>query len=108
MVLGLKKRPFLFAAQFSLSHVCGLLAYPLAGTLGARYGMQVALAGLAGVALLGLLAAWRAWPAHDPDTLVHAHDDLPPDHEHLRQHHTDGGRHAHPYVIDELHERWPR
>ncbi|OHE83332.1 MAG: MFS transporter [Lysobacterales bacterium RIFOXYA1_FULL_69_10] len=100
--------PFLFAAQFSLSHVCWLLAYPLAGTLGARYGMQVALAGLAGVALLGLLAAWRAWPAHDPDTLVHAHDDLPPDHEHLRQHHTDGGRHAHPYVIDELHERWPR
>ena len=28
--------PFLFAAQFSLSHVCWLLAYPLAGSLGAR------------------------------------------------------------------------
>ena len=100
--------PFLFAAQFSLSHVCWLLAYPLAGTLGARYGMQVALAALAAVALLGLLAAWRAWPAHDPESLEHDHDDLPADHPHLRQHATGTGRHAHPYVIDGLHERWPR
>jgi MFS family permease len=100
--------PFLFAAQFSLSHLCWLLAYPLAGTLGARYGMQVALAALAGVALLGLLAAWRAWPAHDPQTLIHDHGALPDDHPHLRQHDTGGGRHSHPYVIDELHERWPR
>ena len=100
--------PFLFAAQFSLSHVCWLLAYPLAGTLGARFGMQVALGALTGIALLGLLAAWRAWPAHDPDSLAHDHGDLPSDHPHLRQYDDGDGRHAHVYVIDDLHERWPR
>jgi hypothetical protein len=34
-----KDRPDLFAAQFSQSHACWLLAYTLAGWLGATWGM---------------------------------------------------------------------
>ena len=99
--------PFLFAAQFSLSHVCWLIAYPLAGSVGARYGMGAALAALSAMGLLGLLAAWRAWPSRDPEALAHDHGSLPPDHPHLQQHSSKVGVHAHRFVIDELHERWP-
>ncbi|MFX7878714.1 MFS transporter, partial [Acinetobacter baumannii] len=36
---GAEDRPALFAAQFALSHVCWLVAYPLAGQTGALGGM---------------------------------------------------------------------
>ncbi len=102
--------PSLFAAQFSLSHVCWLLAYPLAGWLGATLGLGAALAALSVLALFGLLAAWRVWPQHDPTVVLHAHLDLASDHPHWREHATENGAagHAHDYVIDELHQRWPR
>lgn len=99
--------PFLFAAQFSLSHVCWLIAYPLAGTVGARLGMPVAVLALAVVACAGLLFAWRTWPANDPDAITHRHDDLPADHPHMQEHaHTEQG-HSHRFVIDDNHTRWP-
>lgn len=98
-------RPALFAAQFALSHACWLLTYPLAGWLGATLGLsQVALA-LAALGALALALTWRFWPANDPETLPHAHPDLPPGHPHLAQHHAP---HAHPFVIDDLHRAWPR
>ncbi|MET8546054.1 MFS transporter, partial [Kitasatospora sp. NPDC004799] len=55
--------PAVFAAQFSLSHGCWLLTYPLAGWLGAALGLATASVALGVVALAsGLLAAgaWRA------------------------------------------------
>ena len=55
-------RPALFAAQFALSHVCWLVAYPLVGQLGARAGMSAAFAAMAGLAGLGTVAAWWLWP----------------------------------------------
>src|SRR3970282_3025626 len=58
--------PSLFAAQFSLSHVCWLIAYPLAGWLGATLGLGAALMGLSVLAAAGLLVAWRVWPKSDP------------------------------------------
>ncbi|HBK47421.1 MAG TPA: MFS transporter [Xanthomonadaceae bacterium] len=99
--------PFLFAAQFSLSHVCWLIAYPLAGIVGARFGLSVALSALSAMAIVGAVSARRSWPGHDPDEMVHRHDDLPPDHPHLLEH---GGQveHRHRYVIDVLHSNWPR
>lgn len=100
--------PFLFAAQFSLSHVCWLLAYPLAGWVGARFGLGSALAALSGVAVLGLLFAWRMWPRHDPDVVEHSHPELADDHPHLASHQAGNGKHAHSYKIDELHGRWPQ
>jgi MFS family permease len=97
-------RPALFAAQFSLSHACWLVAYPLVGWLGARAGTASALLAMAGLAIIGVIVASIAWPRHDKEFLAHRHDDLPLDHPHLR----DGGHeHAHAYVIDDLHVRWP-
>ncbi len=57
------ERPALYAAHFALSHAAWLVAYPLAGWLGAEAGMAAA------AILLGLLAAGatlgaiRLWPA---------------------------------------------
>lgn len=100
--------PFLFAAQFSLSHVCWLLAYPLAGWLGSRLGLGVALIALSLLALIGLIAMLATWPAHDVAEVEHRHDDLPASHPHWQEHggHADGA-HAHVVYIDELHRRWP-
>ena len=98
-------RPALFAAQFALSHVCWLMAYPIAGQAGARFGMTTALGALAGPGAAGLfLAAWGRAAEHPP-ALAHDHPDLPADHPHLAGH--GGGQHAHPYVIDDLHGHWP-
>ena len=99
-------RPALFAAQFALSHCCWIIAYPLAGQLGARLGQPAAFAGLAVLAALGAVAALRFWPRQDPEALAHSHDDLDPGHEHLSTMHANGAR-AHSFVIDELHPEWP-
>ncbi|MFJ9442277.1 MFS transporter [Kitasatospora sp. NPDC101235] len=58
--------PAVFAAQFSLSHGCWLLTYPLAGWLGATLGLTEASAALGVVtSAAGVLAAraWRRVPA---------------------------------------------
>lgn len=100
--------PFLFAAQFSLSHVCWLLAYPLAGWVGARFGLGSALAALSCVSVIGLLFARRTWPRHDPDVVEHGHPELADDHPHVADLRDGHGTHAHSYRIDELHARWPQ
>lgn len=100
--------PALFAAQFSLSHACWLIAYPLVGTLGASAGMDVALAAMAGLAAAGTAVAWMVWPAAADVAIPHTHADLAADHPHWRQHPGDPTNgHAHPVVIDDLHTRWP-
>jgi len=102
------ERPALFAAQFSLSHACWLVAYPLVGWLGAAQGTAVALGAMAALSALGTVLAWRVWPAEMPGPLTHRHDDLAPDHPHLAEHTRSAeGGHCHDYVIDELHTRWP-
>lgn len=58
-------RPAVFAAQFSLSHACFLVAYPLAGAGGAALGLPgiaVILAGLAAVGSMLALVAFRRTP----------------------------------------------
>lgn len=98
-------RPALFAAQFALSHVCWLIAYPVAGQVGARFGMATAFIALAVLAVVGVLLALLRWPKHDPAELRHEHPELPANHPHLAEH--GSGEHAHAYVIDELHGHWP-
>ena len=100
-------RPAVFAAQFALSHGCWLIAYPLAGQVGALAGQSAAFAMLAGLAGIGTLAALLLWPARDPRTIAHRHDELPADHPHLREAHG-GGETAHDFVIDDFHPQWPR
>ncbi|MGW7442742.1 MFS transporter [Kitasatospora sp. NPDC054795] len=53
--------PAVFAAQFSLSHGCWLLTYPLAGWLGATLGLTAASVALGAVALASGVLAARAW-----------------------------------------------
>ena len=55
-------RPALFAAQFTLSHACWLVAYPLSGLLITGLGTAWAMAGLALSGLLCLWIAHRIWP----------------------------------------------
>lgn len=55
-------RPYVFTAQFSLSHACYILTYPLAGWLGAAAGLGWAAAALAIVAILGSAGAFLSWP----------------------------------------------
>lgn len=96
-------RAAVFAAQFTLSHLCWLLSYPLAGWGLAHYGLQPALLGLACLAFGGVLLALSVWPKSDPSEVEHTHDNLPRDHPHLQ-----GGtrRHSHPLVIDADHPHW--
>jgi H+ antiporter protein len=101
-------RPAVFAAQFALSHACWLVAYPLAGQVGARFGQQMAFMVLAALAMCGVVAALRLWPARDPKSIEHEHPDLPEDHPHKLQHSTSQSGHAHDYLIDDLHANWPR
>lgn len=54
-------RPAVFAAQFSLSHACFIVTYPLAGILGALLGMAPTAAVLAGIGILAGIIAIRAW-----------------------------------------------
>ncbi|WP_068095087.1 MFS transporter [Novosphingobium rosa] len=96
-------RPALFAAQFALSHVCWLICYPVVGQVGARIGMAAALGAMAAFAAVGTVAALRLWPAHDPEVVLHSHEDVPEDDDHLAVHKAGD----HPFMIDRRHPRWP-
>jgi MFS family permease len=99
-------RPPIYAAQFALSHACWLVTYPLAGWLGSAAGMTTTLITLGLIAAIGAVMATLLWPVPDLEVIPHEHANLPPNHPHL----TGAGssdRHAHAYVIDDLHARWP-
>ncbi len=119
-------RPAYYAAQFALSHACWLVAYPLAGWVGAGANLSVAFAVMAAVAALSLLAAAVFWRRETDAPLPHRHEAL--DHEHLHvhdEHHQhehkgdegeephshphrhDAVEHSHEYVIDLHHPFWP-
>ncbi|MEQ8395407.1 MFS transporter [Thalassobaculum sp.] len=120
-------RPAVFAAQFALSHLCWLLAYPMAGWIGADYGMTAAFATSAALVVIGIGGAATLWPRRDPADLPHTH--APIEHEHLHthddphhQHEHEGWegpephrhphrhapiRHRHAFVIDLHHRAWP-
>lgn len=97
-------RPAVFAAQFTLSHACWLVFYPLSAWLMAAWGAGAAMLVLALLAAAGLVAAQRLWPADSAAPVAHSHPDLPPDHPHLQG----GHPHTHPIIIDDLHPRMPQ
>jgi len=63
------ERPAVFAAEFSLSHLCWLLTYPIAGWLGAVSLSQAALL-LALFAAVATIIGTRLWPAREPKPLL--------------------------------------
>ncbi|MGW3652843.1 MFS transporter [Streptomyces sp. NPDC000878] len=99
------ERTSAFAAQFSLSHSCWLLTYPLAGWLGAVAGLRFAVFALGAVALVGGLLAVRLWPARESAPVEHEHAGLPAGHPHLADARRVGGgwRHTHDPLLDGLH-----
>ena len=101
-------RPSVFAAQFALSHACWLISYPLAGWLGNSVGLSPTAFLLGTVSLVAAAGAAIVWPQAETNDLEHRHDDLPPDHPHLKEGHDQDGRtHSHAVVIDDLHSHWP-
>ncbi|OLZ62877.1 MFS transporter [Streptomyces sp. IMTB 2501] len=94
-----------FAAQFSLSHSCWLLTYPLAGWLGATAGLQSAVVALGVITLVAGLLAVRLWPPKEQTPVEHEHTDLHNDHPHLVDAiQVQGGwRHSHGHLADGLH-----
>ena len=104
-----RDRPALFAAQFALSHACWLLTYPLAGWLATDGQMTSAFLVMGGLTVAGALATPLLWPTDDPQAVEHFHNDLPADHPHVRnaERTTKGLRHAHDFVIDDVHREWP-
>ncbi len=98
-------RPAVFAAQFALSHACWLVTYPLSGWLMTQLGAIPALVTLAALAGIGIMVCLLQWPSGTAGEIEHTHDDLPPDHPHLRDHGVTG--HKHEVIIDDLHRSWP-
>ncbi|MGV9709723.1 MFS transporter [Gordonia sp. NPDC003424] len=103
-------RAAVFAAQFSLSHLCWLVTYPIAGWLGIALGFGPAWIVLGCLSVTGVIVAALVWPRNDPVEIEHTHalDDADPEHV------TDATlvsaglvSHRHDFVIDTAHMRWP-
>lgn len=54
-------RPAVFAVQFSVSHACFLVAYPVAGALGGAIGLQAVAVVLVVLGAVGTVAALMSW-----------------------------------------------
>jgi H+ antiporter protein len=104
-------RPALLAAQFALSHACWLITYPLAGWLGAKAGLTVSFLALGALAAVSVALAAYLWRGSDEAELKHTHEGMSADHPHLADVNAGsaprGASHAHEYVIDVDHPRWP-
>ncbi|MGE6605282.1 MFS transporter [Halomonas sp. NPDC076908] len=119
-------RPALFAAQFSLSHSCWLVTYPLAGWLGVNLGLKGTFALLGAVALAATALTALIWHRRDPMIVEHEHIPISHTHRHYHDehhqhehegwegpephrhfHHHSPGSHRHVFVIDNHHTRWP-
>ncbi|MDP9888596.1 MFS family permease [Pseudarthrobacter enclensis] len=61
-------RPYVFTAQFSLSHACYIISYPLAGIAGAAAGLGTAALALTVLAMIGAAGAFLSWPRHTAAT----------------------------------------
>ncbi|PHS78803.1 MAG: MFS transporter [Rhodospirillaceae bacterium] len=77
-------RPAIYAAQFALAHVCWLVTYPLAGWIGAMFGLTTSFAVLGLLTLTATVTAFFIWPVNDPLELEHRHESLK--HKHLHTH----------------------
>ncbi|SEO84871.1 MFS transporter [Aquisalimonas asiatica] len=69
---GEDDRPAVFAAQFSLSHACWLVTYPLAGWVGLYMGIGAVFAGFSALAAVAAVTAWWLWPNEDLVDIEHA------------------------------------
>ena len=117
-----------FSAQFALSHLCWLIAYPVVGHLVLYFGFGFSAAFLACIILICFIFSILFWPAenetlltHQHKTLVHSHTHDHKDAHHLHQHDSNLDKdshkhehkhnetvHKHEFVIDLHHQQWPK
>ncbi|WP_240796864.1 MFS transporter [Terasakiella sp. SH-1] len=117
-----------FSANFALSHAAWFMGYSLAGWLGATIGLSQTFSILACLAFLLTLWALKLWPTNDPVVMEHTHQAHTHDHPHrhndhhhehdhegwegpephVHEHRHKEVRHAHPFVIDAHHVKWPQ
>ena len=116
-----------FSAQFALSHAAWLIAYPIAGQLGAAFGIEQTAIYMGTAILLFAGLAAMVWPRVGAAELPHRHD--PVDHGHLHTHgphhqhehrgeegpephvhphHHHAIEHQHEFYIDDHHMHWPK
>ncbi len=67
--------PYVFTAQFSLSHACFIITYPLAGLLGATAGLGAAALALTVLAVAGGVAAILSWPSERVQAVDSTHEE---------------------------------
>lgn len=104
-------QPAVFAAHFSLSHLCWLLTYPVAGWGATLAGCTATWSTLGFVATAGAVIALLIWPRRDPVALTHTHDIATTDRVHLNDAtvvHDGIMEHIHTFTIDRDHNRWPQ
>lgn len=58
--------PAVFAAQFALSHTCGLITYPLAGWSSFNLGIPATFALMGSIAVMAWIICLKVWPKSDP------------------------------------------
>lgn len=63
-------QPAIFAAQFSLSHACFLLTYPLTGQLGSTIGLPTSCLSLTPLGLIGAAVCIAYWRPQSPVVLA--------------------------------------
>ncbi|RXJ69754.1 MFS transporter [Halarcobacter ebronensis] len=106
-----------FSANFSLSHFCWMIAYPLTGFLGKYVGLNSTFLVLAIISLIALLLAFISYPNPDELELEHSHDKLSHSHDNADKLHHIGDKyththqkitHKHRFVIDTHHLNWPK
>lgn len=100
-------RPALFAAQFALSHASWLICYPLAGRFGAGFGLETTFLLMSVIGVVAVFLALALWPQREDVVQPHVHPELAKDHPHLLAHGA-AADHRHEFIIDDLHQRWPR
>jgi len=76
------------------------VTYPLAGWVGATWGIQTSFIALTIVAALSLVTAVLIWrPEHEVYAQIHSHTDPDTNKE---------STHEHDFVIDDEHPSWPK
>lgn len=120
-------RTALYAGHFALSHCGWLITYPMAGWVGATFGLPATFMLMAILAAVASLFGMLLWPAEDGKTLTHDHEATIHEHLHVHdehhQHRHEGWegpephhhshrhapiRHRHVFIIDNHHAAWPK
>lgn len=105
-----------FSANFALSHLCWMIAYPLTGSLGFYFGLDTTFLIIAFISLIAFFFAYKSYPNPDELELEHTHVEHTHSHENENNlHHKDFSyththksiSHKHKFVIDAHHQSWP-